>query len=163
MPPLMLAAGLASTALGAGISAESSLAAGRNAEAMGRYQQAQAMEEGDTAVARAQRKMEDEKRKTQLVQSSLTARAAGAGMTPTTGTASVLSQQIQQRGTYAALMDLAQGQDIAAGYKNVGNAAKYQGDLAEAEAPLAAAGSIAGGAGSMFSMAGKYFNASGFG
>jgi len=163
MPPLMLVASLASTALGAGISAASSIAAGKNAEALGKYQQEQAQQEGYTAIARAQRRAEDQQRRTQLVQSSLTARAAGASMTPSVGTANVLTGQIGQRGAYAALMDLAQGKDIAAGYTNIGQAERYQGDLAESMAPLQAAGSLAGGAASMFSTAGRYFTAGGYG
>ena len=150
LAPIMAIGSLATTALGTMASANASLAAGRNAEAMGQYQQAQYLQEADTSVARAQRKMEEQNRKTELVQSQLTARSAGAGLNPATGSTDILAGQIGQRGTYNSLMDLSQGQDIAGGYYNMGAAARYQGDLAEKMAPMQAAGSIAGGAGSMF-------------
>ena len=152
--PLTMTA-MALTAVGTGISAAGTIAAGRNAQQMGVFQQKEYGEQAMNDVATAQRKMLDQQRTGEMVQSQLVARAAGAGLNPSVGSVAGLSSQIAGRSTYNSLMDLSQGRNAAAGLTNMGDAALYQGDLTESVAPMEAAGTIASGAGSMFMAAAK--------
>jgi hypothetical protein len=152
--PLTMAA-MAMTAIGTGISAAGTIAAGQNAEAMGQFQQKEYAEQGMNDVATSQRKMLDQQRTGKMVQSQLVARAAGAGLNPSVGSVVGLSSQIAGRSTYNSLMDLSQGRNAAAGLTNMGDAARYQGDLTNSVAPMEAIGTIASGAGSMFMAAAK--------
>ena len=139
---------LASTVASAGLGAAGTLAAGRNAQAMGQYQAQEYAQQGETATATGQRAMLEERRKTGLVESSLQSRAAGNGGTATSGSALSLDRQIGGRGEYNALMDLSQGENQSAGLTNMGSAAKYGGDIASEGDTYSALGTIAGGAGS---------------
>ena len=160
--PLTLTA-MALTAVGTGISAAGTIAAGQNAQQMGIFQQKEYAEQAMNDVATSQRKMLDQQRQGKMVQSQLVARAAGAGLNPSVGSVVGLSSQIAGRSTYNALMDLSQGRNAAAGLTNMGSAARYQGDLANSLAPMEAFGTIASGAGSMFMTAAKNPSAFGLG
>ena len=153
--PMMAIASLAMGAIGTGISAAGSIAAGQNAQAMGNFQQREYGEQAMNDVATGQRKMLDQQRQGDIVKSRLVAAAAGNGINATDGSTSVLGQQIAGRSEYSSLMDLSQSRNAAAGLTNMGSGAKYQGDLSNAMAPYAAFGSVAGGAGSMFKDASK--------
>lgn len=155
MPMVGAIAGAATSLVGGLMGAQGAASAGANAEAEGKYEQEQYEQEAYTSVARAQRKMEETQHKGQLVQSTLQARGAGAGLSTGVGSVSQLSQQIAGRTTYSALSDLAAGQDQAAGYFNQGAAAKYRGDLALSQVPGEEFGSIAGAASSAFGSLGK--------
>lgn len=139
-----------STAAGTAFSAEGTLAAGKNAQALGQYQNLQYQAEADNAVATAQRQMIDQQRQGGLVQSTLQARAAAGGGTATSPSILNVGSQIAGRSEYNALMDLSSGQDAAAGYLNQGQAAIYGGNLAQQASVYSAAGTVASGAGSMF-------------
>jgi hypothetical protein len=153
--PVATAASIGASALGGVAGIVGDQAAGKNAVALGNYQQQQYQQEADTSVARAQRKMLEEQRKGQLVQSQLVARGAGAGIDPSVGSTNVLSQQIAGRTEYSALSDLAGGQDVAAGYENVGEADVYQGQLTASTEPQREIGTAASAAGSIFNTLGK--------
>ena len=148
--------GMATSLIGASVQARGYQQQADNAEALGRYQQLQYAQEGDTAVAQAQRGMEDTQRKERLLQSTLVARGAGSGLDTSMGSVSDLSQNIAGRSEYASLMDLSHGQDMAAGYTNMGAGAKYQGDLTASMVPEQTAGAYAGGASSIFSTLGRF-------
>lgn len=153
LQPLVLAfgpLGMVLGVVGSVVSAAGTIAAGDNAEAMAQFQQQQYAEQAKEHVAAGQRAAEDQNYKTKLVQSALTARAAGSGINPAIGSTNLDSQQIAGRGTYNALMDLSNGQVAAAGLTNEGSAARYQGDLEQSMAPLKALGTIASGAGSFY-------------
>jgi hypothetical protein len=156
LAPIALGGSLLTSAIGAGMSAGGSLAAGANAQQMGQFQQQEYQQQGDSAVATAQRSMLEQQRQTKVVQSQLQARAAGDGGSATSGSVLNVSSQIAGRGEYNSLMDLSQGQNQAAGLTNMGDAALYQGNLANAMSKYSAAGSIAGGAGSMFSTLSRF-------
>lgn len=163
MPPMLVAvAGVATSLAGGAISAAGAAEQGANAQAEGQYEQAQYEQESDTSVARAQRKAEEQRRRGTLVQSQLVARGAGAGLNPAVGSTSVLSQQIAGRSEYSELNDLAAGQDMAAGYENMGEAAAYRGRLAQSMVPIEEAGSFAGAASSAFGTIGRFVNSGGF-
>lgn len=147
-PVTMTGISLAATAASAGIGAAGTIAAGNNAAAMGQYQQKEYEQQAETATATGQRSMLEERRKTGLVESSLQARAAGAGGTATDPSVLGLGSQIAKRGEYNALMDLSQGQNQAAGLQNQGNAAVYGGTIAQEGDQWSAAGTLAGGVGS---------------
>lgn len=149
------AVGVGTSLIGGVVQAEGAAQQGRNAQALGQYQSEQYQQESETSVARAQRKMEEQQRKGQLTQSMLVARGAGAGLNPSVGSVNVLGQQIQGRNTYAALSDLAAGEDVAAGYDNQAASAEYQGDLTESRVPEEEIGSYAGAASSAFGTLGK--------
>ena len=154
-PITMTIASIATTAIGTAVSAAGAMAAGQNAQAMGNFQQQEYAQQGENDIATSQRKMLEQQRRTQLVQSTLIARGAGNGENTSVGSDVKLSSDIAGRGTYNSLMDLSQGQNAAAGLTNMGSAAKYQGDLTDAMAPYAAIGDVASGASSMFSTASK--------
>lgn len=154
--------GAATSLIGGVTGAMGASSQGANSKAMAQFEAAQYQDEAETSVGRAQRKMEEQQRKGQLTQSTLVARAAGAGLTPSVGSVNLLSQQIQGRNTYAALSDLAAGEDVAAGYQNQESAARYQGGLAESVVPQEQIGSYAGAASSAFGSLGKAVSGSGF-
>ena len=148
--------GIAASVMGASTQAEGYRAQAANAEALGQYQQKQYLEESYTSVAEAQRQAEEQRRRGNLVQSTLVARAAGSGVDASAGSVNKLSQDIAGRSEYASLMDLSRGQDMAAGYINQGAGAKYQGDLAESLVPQEVAGAYAGAASSVFGSLGRF-------
>lgn len=148
-PITMTALSIGSTLVATGVGAAGTLAAGQNSEALGRYQNQEYQQQADTATATGQRAMLEERRKTALVESTLTARAAAQGGSPTAPSTLALGRQIAGRGEYNALMDLSQGENQAAGLKGEGQAAEYSGELANEGDVYSAAGTIAGGAGSM--------------
>ena len=148
MGPLMMPLALASTVASAGLGAAGTMAAGNNAAAMGRYQAEEYAQQGETATAIGQRSMEDQRRQTALVQSTLQARAAGGGGSATAPSTLNVSGDIAKRGEYNALMDLSKGQDQQAGLENQGQAALYGGKIAQQGDTMSALGTIAGGAGS---------------
>ncbi len=144
MTTIALGSTLASTAVGAA----GTMAAGSNAAAMGQYQQAEYVQQGETATATAQRAMLEERRKTGLVESSLQARSAASTGSSTDPSTLKLGSDIAKRGEYNALMDLSQGENQQAGLTNMGNAAEYGGQIAQEGDEYSAAGTIASGAGS---------------
>ena len=146
--PLMLPLAIASTVASTAIGAAGQMAAGRNAAAMGQYQSQEYAQQGETATATAQRAMEEERRKTGLVESTLQARAAGGGGSATAPSTLNVGGQIARRGEYNALMDLSQGENQQAGLTNQGQAAAYGGQIAQQGDTYSAIGTIAGGAGS---------------
>lgn len=166
MPPLAAAAavvGAATSLVGGVVQAQGAAAAGANAQALGEYQAEQLQQEGETSIARAQRKMEEQQRRGKLVQSTLQARGAGAGIDPSTGSTSVLSQQIEGRNTYSALTDLAAGEDQATGFQNQAAADEYQGNLAKSLVPEEEIGAYAGAASSAFGTLGRAASGGSFG
>jgi hypothetical protein len=150
-PITMTVISLAGTAISTGIGAAGTIAAGQNAQAMGRYQQAQYAQQAENSTATAQRSAQEDRRQTGLVQSKLQALSAAQGGSATDPSVLKLSGDIAGRGEYKALMDLSSGEDQAAGLTNMGAAAKYGGDLAKQGDELSAAGTIASGIGSFAS------------
>lgn len=162
MPPLAAAAPAIGAVVGAGTSilggitaANGAAAQGANAEALGQYEAEQYQQEGETSVARAQRKMLDQQRQNKLVASSQLARGAAGGTDPSMGSTNILMQQTQGRGTYAALSDLAAGEDQQSGFENQAAAAEYQGNLARSLVPEEQVGAYAGAASSAFGTLGR--------
>lgn len=147
-PLALLSTGLG--VVGTGISAAGTLAAGKNARAKGEFEAKQAEEQSNLATALGQRSSLEQRRKTQLVQSQLQARAAASGVDPESNSTLNLGGRIAGQGEYEALMDLAKGQDQASGLTNQASASRYQGELAESMAPMTAIGTLASGAGSMY-------------
>ncbi len=156
MTAIATAGGLAATVMGANVQKQGIEQQAANAEALGTYQQMQYQQEGYTAVAQAQRQAEEQRRKGNLVQSTLVARGAANGLDTTMGSVNDLSQNIAGRSEYASLMDLSRGQDMAAGYMNMGQGAKYQGDLAESMVPQQTAAANINAASSVFGTLGKF-------
>lgn len=148
--PALSVAGTVASLAGAAVGAGGAMAAGQNAAALGRYQQAEYVQQAETATAMGQRGMLEQRRQAGLVQSTLQARAAASGVDPTSGSVLNLSGNIAKRGEYNALMSLSEGENQAAGLYNQGEAASYQGQLTQQADKYAAVGTVASGVGSMF-------------
>lgn len=169
-PITLMGASMAMSAVGTGISAAGTIAAGGAAETAGRMKQAAANAQADQEtynaageLAAAQRRMLDTRLKTNLTQGTLTAKAAGSGFDVSTGSMLEDAGQIGQRGEYQALMDVFQGKNAmtgslnkAAALRSGGVADAWAGGQAKDASYLAAAGTIAGGAGSMMKTYGQY-------
>lgn len=147
--PLTLG-GMALGAVGSGISAAGTLAGGKMAKQASQFEAAQLTNEGQTAVASSQRTMQEQQRKTGLVQSTLQARAAASGAGATDPTVLQVGQQIAGRGEQNSLMDLFEGQNRQSQYAGEAEGRLYSGEAAEMGSELGAAGTIAGGIGGMF-------------
>jgi hypothetical protein len=107
--------------------------------------------------------MLDTQEKTRALISSSTARAAASGVNAGVGSPATNAGDIEQRGSYHALMDMFNGASAATGMRNQAAAIRYSGDIAEYEGEakkdasyLTAAGTLAGSAGSMMSTYGKF-------
>jgi hypothetical protein len=145
--PMMMPLAIGSSVLGTAIGAAGTLAAGQSAKQLGQYQQQEYLQQADTDTAVGQRKMLEEQRQGQLVQSTLQARGAASGVSGTSNSVLNLGRQIAGRTEYNSLMALSAGQDQAAGLVGMGNAAAYSGDLRQIGSEYSAVGTLAGGAG----------------
>jgi hypothetical protein len=141
---------LAVSAIGAGVGAMGTMAAGQSAKQLGQFQQKEFLQQGEEAESVGQRKMLEQQRQGNLVQSQLIARAAGSGASADSPTVMSLSRQIAGRSEYSSLMDLWAGQNQQAGLLNQGSGAAYSGELTDFSSKFGAAGTLAGGLGSMF-------------
>ncbi|MGY4295369.1 hypothetical protein ACVWXN_003464 [Bradyrhizobium sp. i1.4.4] len=170
-PITLMGASMAMTAIGGGISAAGTLASGSAAETAGNMKRAaannQAQQETWNAAGElgaSQRKMLDTRLKTNLTESTLTARGAGSGFDASRGSMLTGAGDIAGRGEYQALMDVFSGENARTGMLNRADATRASGERAEAWAGeaakdasyLSAAGTIAGSAGSMMKSYGQY-------
>jgi hypothetical protein len=149
---------------GSATSAAGTIAGGANAAAMGKAKAGEASFEAQQAtmnagadVAASQRRMFDTQLKTNLTSSTATARAAASGVNAGVGSAAENVGEIQQRGRYAAALDLWNGQNAASGELNRAAGLQYQGTLdeiggkAQQDASYySAAGTLAGGGASAY-------------
>lgn len=168
--PALMVGSLAATAAGGALSASSTLAGGDYAEAAGQAQKKGAYAQADQldanasqSIAASQRKMLDTRQRAKLLESTSIAKAAGSGVDAGTGSALTNTQEIAERGSYQALMDLFNGKSEATGLQNQAKSVRYSGDLAEIEgkakknqAKLSALGTLASTAGSLMSTYGKF-------
>lgn len=148
--------GVGTSALGSGISAAGTIAGGQMAKSMADFEAKQLTNEGQTAVASSQRTMQEQQRRTALVQSTLQSRAAAGGGTATDPTVIKLGSDIAGRGEQNALMDLFEGQNRQSQYAGEAEGRRYSGEAAEIGSQLSAAGTIAGGVGGMFNKYGSW-------
>lgn len=137
-PATMTIATMGMQAVGTGLSAASTIAGGNTAATAGQLQQAadqyqadQATSQEGTVIGAAQRQMLDTQLKTKLMSSSLEANAAAGGVNAAVGSPLATEKSIASRGTYQALMDLAQGQNRAVGLENEAKGDVFSGDIAE--------------------------------
>lgn len=169
-PVTMMGASMVLSGAGAGISAFGQLSSGSAAAQAGQMKKlaadaeaTQLTENAAGELGASQRRMLDTRMKTQLVQGSLQAKAAGSGFTASTGSPLEDAGEIGQRGEYQALMDVFQGRNAMVGDQNKAAAVRYGGDVdqwageqQQDASDMAAAGTIAGGAGSMLKTYGSY-------
>jgi hypothetical protein len=160
--PLMAGVALA----GAAASAAGTIAGGSSAAAMGRAQAGAATFEAKQAemnaggdIAASQRRMFETQQKTNLLTGTATARAGASGVDAGVGSAAENVGQIQQRGRYAAALDLWNGQNAASGELNRAAGLQYQSTLdeiggkAQQDASYySAASTIAGGGASAYKL-----------
>lgn len=158
-PAAASAGSLASTALtassvlgavGTGISALSSLQAGKQAQADANFLAIQQEQKANEERAIGQQKMFKERRQAELVQSRLRAvAAAGGGDTTDTGVVN-LGGDIAEEGEFQALNEFWRGENAARGYKDMAAATRARGASLAAAAPIKAIGTILEGGSSMF-------------
>jgi hypothetical protein len=122
------------------LSAAGTLAGGSYAKTAGdmqrtaAYSQAEQVENNAAQTfASGQRKMLDTQEKTRALISSSTARAAASGVNAGVGSPATNAGDIEQRGSYHALMDMFNGASAATGMRNQAAAIRYSGDIAEYE------------------------------
>jgi hypothetical protein len=165
---------MAALALGGGaVSAIGTLAGGSAAATTGSMQQ-QAQQFAATQdtmnaaadVAAGGRAGVNLNQKANLLRSTAVANAGAGGVESTTGSALTNQAQIVARGKYSAAMDLANGQNAAAGDLNKAAAARFTGlmdeqggQIAQTGSEFAAAGTLMGAGGSAY----KNFNGGGGG
>lgn len=169
-PVSLTAATMATTAVAGGISAAGTLAGGSYAKQAGEMQQAEANYEADVAtqnanqaLASGQRQSFDTALKTKLAVSTARANAAGNGVNAGTGSAAEAQRQLAQRGSYAAAMDMFNGESAQTGLLNEATAKRYSGELgriggeqAQKASYFQAAATLAGTAGNMMKSYGSY-------
>ena len=160
---------IGTTVAGGALSAGSTLAGGAASKTAGQlqkqadeYKAKQAEQNAGLAVAAAQTRMFDTQQKSNLLQSTSTARASASGVDAGTGSAVENVGEIAKRGSYLAALDLFNGQSQATGLLNEAKGYRYSGDIAELEGEekekasyLAAGGQLVGSFGSAF---GNYAN-----
>lgn len=100
------------------------LGQGVAANAAGKYQAAQLEQRAGQTRAAGQRDASEQRRRAQLVQSALQARAGGGGLDPTVVN---LSKDIAAEGEYRALTSLYEAEDAARGDEMSAAGARMQG------------------------------------
>lgn len=170
---------MALTGIGAGISAAGTLAGGDIANQAAQMKAAalrseasltaqQLTQNASTTRAVAQRQALDTRQQARYAEGSLTANAAGGGLSASGSTNVALTGQVASRGEYMALGEMASGENKARGMENEAaftkygaelnaEGALYQGEAAALGSKYSAAGTIASGLGSGLNMAGKLF------
>lgn len=165
--PLTLTA-LALTGAGTAISAGSTIAGGRAAEAGGilaqnqkDYEAKQYEQQAQESRASAQRLAFERRREASLLQSKLQARAAASGGGADDPTIITLSEGIAGRGEYEALMEMYKGENRARGLEDAatnsrfeGQAARWEGETKKRASQTKAIGTIISGLGDMAKMGG---------
>ncbi|MDT2024549.1 hypothetical protein [Methylocella sp. CPCC 101449] len=147
--PLMLPAALALSAVGTGIGAASTIAAGNQAASDADYKARQLAQQAQESRAASQRQAMEFQRKTDLAGSTLQARAAASGAGATDPDVIRLGEDIAGRGKYQELMSLYQGENRARGLEDAASAAHVSGQAAQKGSYWKAAGTLASGFGSM--------------
>lgn len=169
-PVTLTVASIGATAAGGAISAAGTLAGGAAAKQAGEMQQTEANYQADQqtqnagqAIAAGQRQSFDTALKTKLAVSSARANAAGNGVNAGVGSPVEAVNQLEKRGSYAATMDMFNGESTstgllnqAAGERYSGQAAEIGGEEAQEASYYSAAGTLASSAGSMMKTYGAY-------
>ena len=140
-------------------------AEGDNAVAAADYKATQLRQQAQEARASQQRAAFETRRKGDLAQSTLRARAAAGGGGATDNTVLNLTGQIAGRTEFESLVDMYKGENAARGLEDAANAAIYGGKVAKQAAGFKAAGygyqtagTIAQSQGSMASQFGSLVN-----
>jgi len=129
---------------------------GQSAVDAANYKAVQLRQQAQEARASQQRAAMETRRKGDLTQSTLRARAAAGGGGATDNTVLNLTSQIAGRTEFESLIDMFKGENAARGLEDAANAAIYQGEVAKRGSQYKAAGygyqtagTIAQSAGSM--------------
>lgn len=142
-----LSFGTVLSAVGTGLSAVGTLAAGAQAEKAAKFKAAQEAQAAQEARASAQRQSLERRRQTNLTQSTLIARAAASGADASDPDVQNLGQSIAARGEYQALMEMYNGENRAQGLLSQSEADLYEGKAAKRNSFFKAAGTLASGFG----------------
>lgn len=169
-PMTATAATMGMQAIGGALGAAGTLASGKAAATAGAMQQqanenvAQQLEQNATLTrAITQRQALDERLKSNMVLSTLTAKGAASGVNLTGATPLAIAGEIGRRGEYQALTTMAAGENQAIGMGNQAAAERYSGSaaliggqMAQQASYLNAGGTLASAGGSMFKTYGAF-------
>lgn len=135
------------------------------AQAQARYQAQVAEAKGKEEFAAGQRRMLEVRRRKELAQSQLQARAAAGGGDTTDPTVVNLGAGIEGQGEYQALTEFYKGENAQRGYQDAAAAAIWQGDVtasqAQSKAMWDAGGSLLSGITSFGSQYNKLYPSTG--
>lgn len=154
--PISLSLASASAALGAigtGISAVGTIAAGNQAKADANFNARQLEKQANEARAAGSREMLKERRQKEMAQSSLMARAAASSGDTTDTTVMNLAGGIEREGEVQALGAFARGENAARGYEDQAMASRAKGSAAKQASLFKTTSTILEGGGSLM---GKY-------
>jgi hypothetical protein len=152
------ASAIALTGAGAGIGALGTLAGGNAAYQAGLMKKAALDQEATSAVAIAQRQSLDTRLRTQQLENTVTAKAAGSGLAATGESTVANIGQVASRGAYQAAGEMAAGQQRAENLEYEGDVAEYEGKVGKTTSEFSAAGTLASGLGSAMNMYGGFTN-----
>jgi hypothetical protein len=136
-------------AIGAGVGALGTLAAGRSAREAGNWQAQEHERAAMAERAGAQREAEQVSRRADLAQSRLQTVAAASGFSATDPTALNLTEEIGSHGDLQARTVRYGGEDRATGLRGQADMARYSGKAAQTASYFRAAGTILGGIGGL--------------
>ena len=145
---MMAVLGGVMSAVGAASSASGTIAAGKAEKQAADYKAVQEEQQAMESRAIGQRQAFDERHKADVLNSTLTARAAADGGSATDPTAVTLGENIEGQGAYNALGQMFKGEDRARGLEDQATSDRATGqarlDGARAQATGTLFGSVAG-------------------
>jgi hypothetical protein len=147
--PIMAALSLAATAAGTIVSTMGALQAGEAAQAAANYKATQLNIKGNEEFAAAQRNVAQERRKKDLAQSQLQARAAQSTGDTTDTTVMNLGAGIEEQGEFRALTEFYRGENAKLGYEGAAAGSVWEGQQAKTASRWKAAGTLLDGVSSL--------------
>lgn len=142
-------AGTILSLVGTGVAAAGALQQGAAANAGAQFEARQMEMKAQEARAVAQREAMATRRKTELTQSSLQARAASSGGTATDAGVLDLAEGIEEQGEYGALTAMAAGENRARGLEDSAMGRRASGEAAQTGSYFRAGSSLLSGIGSL--------------
>jgi hypothetical protein len=154
--PVLTAITAGATAIGAGVSAYGTIAAGKAQQQAADYEAAQLDVQAKDEKAAAQAQALELRRNRTLALSALQARSAASGFSATDPTTVKLAGDIAARGAYQEAIAQYGGNSRAAGLNAQATGARLSGQAARTGSYYSAAGTIIGGVGTMADQYARY-------
>jgi hypothetical protein len=157
MAEIMAVASLVATAAGTVVSTLGALQAGDAAQQAANYKATQLNIKGNEELAAGQRKMLQERRKADMAQSALQARAAASSGDITDAGVLNLGAGIAEEGEFQALTEFYRGENARRGYQDAAAGSIWEGKQAKRASYLKAAGTVLDGVSSFGSKYAKTY------